>query len=92
METTLIPEMLSWNIMALLLLEVVVYITTSFLVSFYYCIVVLNLFIVYKQINKLNSSDSGMPTHRSKFDVHNFAAKYDLGSPVAGNYFKAERH
>ena len=80
--------------MAQLLLEVVVYIVISFLVSFYYYIVVLSLFffIVYKQFNKLNSDDPGMPTQRNKFNVHKFATNHDLGSPVAGNYFQAERN
>lgn len=90
----LIMEMLSWNTMALLLLEVVVYIAISFLVSFYYCIFVLSLFffIVYEQFNKLDIDDPGMPTQRNKFNVHKFATNYDLGSPVAGNFFQAERN
>ena len=49
-------------------------------------------FIVYKQFNKLNSDDPGMPTQRNKFNVHKFATNHNLGSPVAGNYFKAERN
>ncbi|XP_018322170.1 protein D2-like [Agrilus planipennis] len=52
------------------------------------------VFLVYKQPKKLlfaekkltNKSGDG----RGKFSIRNFAAKYRLGEPIAGNFFQAQ--
>ncbi|GJQ88323.1 hypothetical protein Trydic_g223 [Trypoxylus dichotomus] len=52
------------------------------------------VFLIYKQNGKLNF-DEPLLTNRSGdnrgvFSIRKFAAKYNLGQPVAGNFYQAE--
>ncbi|XP_013784276.1 protein D3-like [Limulus polyphemus] len=52
------------------------------------------IFVVYKQPGHLNptekrlSNNSGQ--HRGNFKIRDFAKKYNLGQPVAGNFYQAQ--
>lgn len=53
------------------------------------------IFLVYKQPGKIEFQEPPKSTHNSrnnrlKFSVKNFAKKYNLGDPIAGNYYKAQ--
>ena len=50
------------------------------------------VFLVYKQSGLLNHSETGVdkPEQRIKFKIREFAKKYKLGHPFAGNFFQAK--
>ncbi|XP_044750335.1 protein D3-like [Coccinella septempunctata] len=53
------------------------------------------IFLVYKQPQKIDFHEPPRVAHNSranrlKFSVRNFAKEYNLGDPVAGNYYKAQ--
>ena len=52
------------------------------------------VFLVYKQPCKLDFDEPRLPNtsgeNRGKFSIANFAKKYNLGDPVAGNFYQAE--
>lgn len=52
------------------------------------------MFLVYKQPQgKLNCDEKCLPNtsgdHRGNFKISNFAKKYKLGQPIAGNFYQA---
>ncbi|KAK0427306.1 hypothetical protein QR680_010160 [Steinernema hermaphroditum] len=47
------------------------------------------VFLVYKQQDEID--DSAAPTKRAGFSVSQFAQQHNLGNPVAGNFFMAQR-
>nr|CAD7573117.1 unnamed protein product [Timema californicum] len=51
------------------------------------------VFLVYKQPDKLKFDEPRLTnrsgSHREKFSIRNFAAKYKMGEPVAGNFYQA---
>jgi len=54
------------------------------------------VYLVYKQPGALNPDEKLLPNRgtggegRGQFSVRNFAKKYNLGDPVAGNFYQAE--
>uniref|UniRef100_U5EQ08 Putative phosphatidylethanolamine-binding protein n=1 Tax=Corethrella appendiculata TaxID=1370023 RepID=U5EQ08_9DIPT len=52
------------------------------------------VFLVYKQSGKLTFDEQRLPNNsgdgRGKFSIRNFAKKYNLGAPIAGNFYQAE--
>lgn len=52
------------------------------------------VFLVYKQPGKLNPDEKRLPNtsgdHRGCFKISNFAKKYNLGQPIAGNFYQAK--
>ncbi|XP_013792173.1 protein D3-like isoform X2 [Limulus polyphemus] len=52
------------------------------------------VFVVYKQPECLNPTEKQLTNtsgkHRGNFKIRDFAAKYDLGDPWAGNFYQAE--
>lgn len=52
------------------------------------------VFLVYKQSEKLKFDEKRLPNtsgdDRGCFSISKFAAKYNLGNPVAGNFYQAE--
>lgn len=52
------------------------------------------VFLVYKQPGKLTCDEKRLPDNsgdgRGGFKIANFAKKYNLGNPVAGNFYQAE--
>ncbi|KFM57900.1 Phosphatidylethanolamine-binding protein 1, partial [Stegodyphus mimosarum] len=52
------------------------------------------VFLVYKQPGKLNCDEKRLPNtsgdHRGNFKIQNFAKKYNLGHPIAGNFYQAK--
>ncbi|KAL1500855.1 hypothetical protein ABEB36_006279 [Hypothenemus hampei] len=52
------------------------------------------VFLVYKQNGKLTFDEPRLPNtsddKRSGFSIRKFATKYNLGTPVAGNFYQAE--
>lgn len=51
------------------------------------------VFLLYKQPGKVTFQEehkSNTNGKRGKFNTENFAKKYGLGDPVAGNYFEAK--
>ncbi|XP_050420430.1 protein D3-like [Adelges cooleyi] len=52
------------------------------------------VFLVYKQPSKLTFDEPRLTNKsgekREKFSIKNFAQKYNLGTPVAGNYYQAQ--
>lgn len=52
------------------------------------------VFLVYKQSGKIDFKEKKLTNKsgdgRGKFSIKNFAAKYNLGQPIAGNFFQAE--
>lgn len=52
------------------------------------------VFLLYKQPSKLTFEERHLSNrsgeHRAKFSIRNFAAKYNLGNPIAGNMYQAE--
>ncbi|VVC35370.1 Hypothetical protein CINCED_3A006753 [Cinara cedri] len=52
------------------------------------------VFLAYKQPSKLTFSEKRLTNrsdeNRAKFSISKFAAKYNLGNPVAGNFYQAE--
>lgn len=52
------------------------------------------VFLVFKQKGKVNFEEERIPNtsaeKREKFSVRNFARKYQLGKPIAGNFFHAQ--
>ena len=52
------------------------------------------VFLIYKQNGKLSFDEKRLTNrsgdNRGKFSIRNFAAKYKLGNPVAGNFYQAE--
>ncbi|GBO21745.1 Phosphatidylethanolamine-binding protein 1 [Araneus ventricosus] len=52
------------------------------------------VFLVYEQPEKLNCDEKKLTNrsgdHRGNFKIANFAKKYNLGDPVAGNFYQAE--
>jgi hypothetical protein len=52
------------------------------------------VFLLYKQPSKLTFDEKRLTNrsgdNRGKFSIKNFAAKYNLGNPIAGNMYQAE--
>lgn len=52
------------------------------------------VYLVYKQPGKLSFKERKLTnqsgTRRGKFSIKNFAIKYKLGHPIAGNFYQAE--
>ncbi|KAJ8983331.1 hypothetical protein NQ317_010870 [Molorchus minor] len=52
------------------------------------------VFLVYKQPGKLNCDEERLTNrsgdNRGCFSIRKFAAKYNLGQPISGNFFQAE--
>ncbi|XP_011882180.1 PREDICTED: protein D2-like isoform X2 [Vollenhovia emeryi] len=52
------------------------------------------VFLVYKQPGRLTFDEKRLTNrsgdNRGKFSIKNFAAKYNLGDPIAGNMYQAE--
>lgn len=52
------------------------------------------VFVMYKQPGLLTCSEPKLTNtsgdHRANFSIRNFAQKYGLGDPVAGNFYQAE--
>jgi len=53
------------------------------------------VFLVYKQPSRLDFSDEPRVSNRTaetrlQFSIHKFALKYNLGTPVAGNFYLAQ--
>lgn len=52
------------------------------------------VFLIYKQNGKLEFDEKRLPNNsgdcRGCFSINNFAKKYNLGNPVAGNFYEAE--
>uniref|UniRef100_T1IIP5 Phosphatidylethanolamine-binding protein n=1 Tax=Strigamia maritima TaxID=126957 RepID=T1IIP5_STRMM len=52
------------------------------------------VYLVYKQQNKITSDEPKLENNslekRSNFKIKNFAKKYNLGEPIAGNFYQAE--
>ncbi|KRX98670.1 Phosphatidylethanolamine-binding -like protein F40A3.3 [Trichinella pseudospiralis] len=53
------------------------------------------VFLVYQQKSNLTDKEHGHLTNRSGnnrggFNIRKFAAKHDLGAPIAGNFYQAE--
>ncbi|KAL0099998.1 hypothetical protein PUN28_019467 [Cardiocondyla obscurior] len=52
------------------------------------------VFLLYKQPGKLTFSEKRLTNrsgdNRAKFSIKSFAAKYNLGDPIAGNMYQAE--
>lgn len=52
------------------------------------------VFLVYKQPGKLTCDEKRLPNtsgdHRGCFKISNFAKKYNLGQPIAGNFYQAK--
>ncbi|GBP10466.1 Phosphatidylethanolamine-binding protein 1 [Eumeta japonica] len=52
------------------------------------------VFLVYKQPSKLSFDEKRLPNNsgdgRGGFKIAAFAKKYNLGSPIAGNFYQAE--
>lgn len=52
------------------------------------------VFLVYKQSGKLEFEEQRLTNtsgdHRGKFSIAKFAKKYNLGNPVAGNFYQAK--
>nr|ATU82444.1 venom protein PE-binding-like protein [Lethocerus distinctifemur] len=52
------------------------------------------VFLLYKQKSKLNFTEPKLPNtsgdNRGKFSISKFAEKYDLGNPIAGNFYQAQ--
>lgn len=52
------------------------------------------VFLIYEQSGKLNFDEKRLTNrsgdHRGKFSIRNFAKKYNLGQPIAGNFYQAE--
>jgi len=52
------------------------------------------VFLVYKQPNKLTPDERKLTNRsgegRGQFKIRNFAKKYNLGEPIAGNFFQAQ--
>ncbi|XP_074114970.1 protein D2 isoform X2 [Cotesia typhae] len=51
------------------------------------------VFLVYKQLQKLTFDEPRLTNrsgdNRAKFSISKFAEKYNLGAPIAGNFFQA---
>lgn len=55
------------------------------------------VFLIYKQVSKLNFNEKRLTNLSSRedrrcFNIRKFADKYQLGNPVAGNFYLAEWH
>ncbi|KAG8200127.1 hypothetical protein JTE90_018916 [Oedothorax gibbosus] len=52
------------------------------------------VFLVYKQPGVINCSEKKLTNrsgnHRGNFKIESFAKKYNLGDPIAGNYYVAQ--
>ncbi|XP_046386495.1 protein D3-like [Ischnura elegans] len=52
------------------------------------------VFLLYKQPKKLTFDEPRLTNrsgdHRGKFSIRNFAKKYNLGNPIAGNFYQAQ--
>ena len=48
------------------------------------------VFLVYKQLGVINTNDKSPKAARPKFKVRTFAKQYNLGEPIAINYFQAQ--
>jgi len=52
------------------------------------------IFLVYKQPGPVTCDEprdtSNTAIHRRKFNMRNFAKKYNLGNPIAGNFYQAQ--
>ncbi|EFA03302.1 protein D2 [Tribolium castaneum] len=52
------------------------------------------VFVNYKQKGKISCNEKRLPSNsgdgRGKFSIKKFAEKYQLGEPLAGNFFQAE--
>lgn len=52
------------------------------------------VFLIYKQGGKIEFTEKRLPNNsgddRGKFSINNFAKKYNLGDPVAGNFYQAQ--
>lgn len=52
------------------------------------------VYLVYKQGEKKSFDEPHTPSnsrqHRLNFSIRKFAQKYDLGQPIAGNFYKAQ--
>lgn len=52
------------------------------------------VFLVYKQPNKITFEEKCLTNtsgdNRAKFSIKKFAAKYNLGDPIAGHMYQAE--
>ncbi|XP_052751752.1 protein D3-like isoform X1 [Galleria mellonella] len=52
------------------------------------------VYLVYKQPSKLNFDEPRLPNtsgeNRGKFSIAKFAQKYNLGDPIAGNFYQAK--
>jgi hypothetical protein len=52
------------------------------------------VFLIYEQPGKINFTEKRLTNrsgdNRGKFSIRKFAEKYNLGQPIAGNFFQAE--
>ncbi|XP_055372175.1 protein D2-like [Condylostylus longicornis] len=52
------------------------------------------IFLIYKQEKKLNCDEKCLPNNsaegRENFSIEKFAKKYNLGKPIAGNFYQAQ--
>lgn len=52
------------------------------------------IFLLYKQKNKIEfdipKTPASLRCHRYKFNTNEFGKNYDLGDPIAGNFYQAE--
>lgn len=51
------------------------------------------IFLIYKQSDKLTFDEPRLTfstDNRANFKIQNFAEKYKLGTPIAGNFYQAE--
>ena len=52
------------------------------------------VFLVYKQPNRLTPDEKKLTNRsgegRGQFKIRNFAKKYNLGEPIAGNFYQAQ--
>jgi len=52
------------------------------------------VFLVFQQSGKIQFDEKRLTNksgdHRGKFSIRNFAKKYNLGQPIAGNFYQAE--
>ncbi|KAL1491656.1 hypothetical protein ABEB36_012220 [Hypothenemus hampei] len=48
------------------------------------------IFLVFQQKGSITVTEQQLETERKSFNIRNFAQKYELGDPIAGNFYQAE--
>lgn len=48
------------------------------------------IFIVFEQSGLLTITEPDLESNRRNFSIRKFAEKYNLGKPIAGNFYQAE--